>query len=99
MQRLEVPYILDKMSEGYGLKVNSCEASCSLQTPRLCFDIFHTDHNNRGHSSSAGVCQSKERGQAGGEVSTQPVSTCYKGPLKQLQRGGSSMAAGLTAAF
>lgn len=74
-----------------GLKVNSCEASCGLQTPTVCFDISHSDHNNRGHSSSASVCQSEERGEAGREVSTQSVSTCYKRPLKppllQPQRG------------
>lgn len=79
---LKVLYILGKISEGYGLKVNSCEASCSLQTPTVCFDISHSDHNNRGHSSSAGVCQSEERGEAGREVSTQSVSTCYMKPLK-----------------
>lgn len=78
---LEVLYIRDKMFEGCGLKVNSCEASCSLQTPTVCFDISHSDHNNRGHSSSASVCQSEERGEAGREVSTQSVSTCYKRPL------------------
>ena len=54
---------------GRGLKVNSCEASCGLPTPTVCFDISHSDHNNRGHSSSAGVCQSEERGEAGREVS------------------------------
>ena len=75
-------YTHDKIFEGCGLKVNSCEASCSLQTHQpVCFDISHSDHNNRGHSSSASVCQSEERGEAGREVSTQSVSTCYKRPL------------------
>lgn len=49
-----------------------------------CFVLTssHSDHNNRGHSSSASVCQSEERGETRREVSTHSVSTCYKRLIK-----------------
>lgn len=52
-----------------------------------------SDHNNRGHSSSASVCQPEEWGEAGREVSIQSVSTCYKRPLKPLPHRGGEAAA------
>lgn len=59
------------------------------QHRRFVLTSPHSDHNNRGHSSSARVCQSEERRQAGREVSTRSVSTCYtRGPQTPLPWAG-----------